>query len=136
LVAPGLLKPPLARQPSGNTRILFEAGRRVKRHGSSRRAILADYWLTFRIAEDGHPDRYDSLIEAANALGTGFWDGPTSFICMRSAHSIDTIGQRLKAEINTRRDLLLIREIGRDSTRYAGDPGDGFSAFFPNAKKL
>lgn len=98
---------------------------------------MADYWLTFRIHENAsYQRRYDALIEAVNESGTGFWDGPTSFIAIESSRTIDTIGTVYKRAIDPAVDLFVIREIGKDSTRYAGDPGDGFLSFFPNAKKL
>lgn len=97
---------------------------------------MADYWVSFRIAESGHPKRYDAFTEAMNDNGTGFWDGPTSFVCIRSSLTISTLGTHLKDAIDPRQDLFVIREIGKDNTRYAGVMGDGFEAFFPNAKKL
>lgn len=97
---------------------------------------MADYWLTFRIAESGHPTRYNALIAAMTDNGSGFWDGPTSFIAIRSDLAIDALGAKLKAAINPVEDLFVLREIGRDNTRYAGLPGNGFMAFFPKAKKL
>ena len=98
---------------------------------------MADYWLTFRIHENSsYQRRYDALIEAVNESGSGFWDGPTSFIAIRSDKTIDVLGRALKAAIDDDVDLFVIREIGKDSTRYAGDPGLSFAAFFPNAKKL
>lgn len=98
---------------------------------------MADYWLSFRIAKNStYQRRYDDLIEIMNDGGSGFWDGPTSFIAIRTEHDIDALGRALKTAIDESIDLFVIREIGKDSTRYAGDPGNGFSAFFPNAKKL
>jgi hypothetical protein len=98
---------------------------------------MADYWLTFRIHQNStYQTRYDALIEAVNDNGTGFWDGPTSFIALRSGKSIDTLGKAYKDAIDPAVDLFVIREIGVDSTRYAGKPGTGFESFFPKAKKL
>lgn len=98
---------------------------------------MADHWLTFRLADDRtYQDRYDALITAVNKAGTGFWDGPTSFIAIRTPDDIDALGRKLKTAIDPQKDLIVIRQIGKDNTRYAGDPGDGFLAFFPNAKKL
>ena len=97
---------------------------------------MADYWISFRVDGSGHPRRYDALIAAMNENGTGFWDGPTSFVCMTSALTIEALGAKLKAAIDPRYDLFVMREIGKDDTRYAGLPGDGFTAFFPKAKKL
>ena len=98
---------------------------------------MADYWLTFRVLENsGYQRRYDALIEAVNESGTGFWDGPTSFIAIRSSKSIDELGTAFRAAIDPLLDLFVIREIGKDSTRYVGVTGDGFESFFPNAKKL
>lgn len=98
---------------------------------------MADYWLTFRIADDAtYQARYGEFIEIVNDWGTGFWDGPTSFIAIRTDHDIDSFGRALKTAINEQSDLFVIRQIGKDDTRYAGDPGEGFAAFFPKAKKL
>lgn len=97
---------------------------------------MTDYWITFRIAEDGHPDRYDAFIAEINDMGTGFWDGPTSFIAFSSSLGIDSIGARLKATIDPTKDKFLLREITRDSARHSGVMGQGFAAFFPNSKKL
>ena len=55
---------------------------------------------------------------------------------MTSALTIEALGAKLKAAIDPRYDLFVMREIGKDDTRYAGLPGDGFTAFFPKAKKL
>ncbi|MDZ4690907.1 hypothetical protein [Terricaulis sp.] len=97
---------------------------------------MTDYWITFRIAEDGHPTRYDALIDEINDIGTGFWDGATSFIAFSSALGIATIGARLKATIAPTKDKFLLREITRDDARHCGVMGEGFGAFFPNSIKL
>lgn len=98
---------------------------------------MATYWLTFRIhADRTYQERYDDFIGLVNEWGTGFWDEPTSFIAMESAQSIDDIGRALKTALNEHTDIMVIREIGVDSTRYVGEPSDGFEHFFPKAKKL
>jgi hypothetical protein len=98
---------------------------------------MADYWLSFRIHDNGdYQRRYKEFIEAVNDNVTGFWDGPTSFICIRSDMGIDALGRELKRAIDPNVDLFVIRVIGVDDTRYAGDPGEGFASFFPKAKKL
>ena len=97
---------------------------------------MADYWITYRIAESGHPHRYDAFIEALNQHGTGFWDDPTSFVCIRSGLTTDALGAALKATIDPRQDIFVLRQIGKDDTRYAGEPTAGFESFFPRAKKL
>lgn len=94
---------------------------------------MADFWLSFRIRDNA---TYQRRYDAVNESGDGFWDGPTSFICIRTTETIDALGQTLAAAINPTCDLVVIREIGKDNTRYAGEPGDGFLAFFPKAKKL
>lgn len=75
------------------------------------------------------------MIGAINKYGSGFWDGPTSFIAMESASTIGSIATAVKAHLGPK-DLFVIREILKDSVRYIGDPGDGFLYFFPNAKKV
>lgn len=96
---------------------------------------MATYWLTFRIHDDAsYSTRYDGMIAEINKHGTGFWEGPTSFIAMESSATIDIITSSVKKHLSSR-DLLVIREITKDNVRYVGTPGDGFDYFFPNAKK-
>lgn len=97
---------------------------------------MATYWLTFRIHDDaGYQTRYSDFIDAVNEAGTSFWSEPTSFICLESTSTIDAICSALKVPLSTK-DLVVMREIGKDSTRYIGVPGNGFSYFFPNAKTV
>ena len=97
---------------------------------------MAKYWLTFRIHEDAnYSKRYNGLIGTLNKYGTAFWDGPTSFVAMDSAYSIDAISSAVKLGLISK-DLFVIREIGKDNTRYIGIPGTGFLHFFPKAKKV
>lgn len=51
-------------------------------------------------------------------------------------YNCHNIGRYLKEALNTTSDLLVLREIGVKSTRYINNPGEGFLAFFPEAKKL
>jgi len=99
---------------------------------------MADYWISFRIADDvNYSKRYNALAKAiAECADGGQWDADTSFVCIRSKHSIDSVGQHLKKALNTTTDHLVLRQIDYKETRYVNNPGQGFSAFFPNAKKL
>ena len=98
---------------------------------------MADYWVSFRIKDGPSYDRrYKALMAAMDDHGTGFWNSDTSMIAIRTASTIDALGASLATTLNDDTDHLVMREIGKDSTRYMGEPGDGFLSFFPNAKKL
>ena len=99
---------------------------------------MADYWISFRVTDDAkYNKRYNDLVDAINECAThGSWDGDTSLVCIRSEYTIGKIGSALKSTLNSTTDHLVIREIGKDSTRYINEPGDGFLDFFPLAKKL
>lgn len=98
---------------------------------------MADYWISFRIHDNNsYHVRYEALIAQLNANGNEFWNGDTSMIAIRTSLSIDALGAKLKACLTPSVDRLVMREIGKDNTRYVGDPGEGFLSFFPKAKKL
>lgn len=99
---------------------------------------MADYWISYRIASDAqYSSRYGALIKAIDECATGGqWDADTSFVCIRSKHTIDDVGGHLKKALNGNTDHLVMREIGKESTRYINSPGEGFLAFFPKAMKL
>jgi hypothetical protein len=99
---------------------------------------MTDYWISYRIAsDDGYSSRYRGLIAAIEQCAThGQWDADTSFVCIRSKHTIEEVGQHLKRELNATTDHLAMREIGTNATRYINSPGEGFLAFFPKAIKL
>ena len=99
---------------------------------------MTDYWISFRIADDVNYDRrYTALTKAIAECATdGQWTADTSFVCIRSKHSIDACGAHLKKALNGTADHLVMRTIGTDDTRYINSPGTEFFAFFPKAKKL
>jgi len=98
---------------------------------------MTDYWISFRLKSDAsYSSRYNALTDAIYANVAGIWDGDTSFLAVRTNETIDSLAAKLKATINPSTDHLVMREIGKDSTRYIGEPGGGFLAFFPNAKKV
>ena len=99
---------------------------------------MSDYWISFRITSDaGYSTRYAALTKAIGECATGGqWSADTSFVCIRSKYGIDAAGQHLKKALNSTTDHLVMREIGKDDTRYINSPGNGFLAFFPKAKKL
>ena len=97
-----------------------------------------DYWVSFRIHDDaGYEKRYDALIEAVQKNASLWWAETTSFFCARSSLDTDAFGAKLKAAINAKTDLVIMRKIGADSARYSGEIKDqDYFKFFPNAKKL
>lgn len=98
---------------------------------------MADYWISYRIKDDGgYSRRYDDLIDAINRHTYYVWQTDTSLIAIRSESSIDEIGQDLKAQLNNTTDHMVIRQIDYINTRYINDPGDTFLDFFPKAIKL
>jgi hypothetical protein len=101
---------------------------------------MSDYWISYRVDHDttlSYNQRYNALIKAIGECATsGQWSADTSFVAIRSKFSIDAAGQHLKKALNGTKDHLVMRTIGKDETRYINDPGKGFLAFFPNAKKL
>ncbi|MBD3762500.1 hypothetical protein [Rhizorhabdus sp.] len=99
---------------------------------------MADFWISFRVHKDTQYDnRYNALDKAIGECATGgSWRTDTSFVCIRSKYSIDACGAHLKKALNTSSDHLVMREIGKNDTRYINNPGAEFSAFFPAAKKL
>lgn len=101
---------------------------------------MADYWISYHINydnESSYNKRYNALVKAIGEVATGGqWDTDTSFVAVRSKYGIATAGKHLKEALNTSTDHLVMREIGKASTRYINDPGEGFDAFFPEAIKL
>lgn len=99
---------------------------------------MPDFWISYRIDSDHkYATRYSALIKAINDCATGGqWDADTSFVCVRSKYTLDSCGDHLKKALNSTTDHLVIREIGKDNTRYINSPGEDFLEFFPQAKKL
>jgi hypothetical protein len=102
---------------------------------------MPDFWISFRIKHEtlkgrSYDARYGDMIDAIESHGSEFWDGDTSMIAVRTTSTIGALGLDIKRAIDPSVDRVVIREIGRDNTRYIGDPGEEFLTFFPNAKKL
>jgi hypothetical protein len=97
---------------------------------------VANYWISFRVDQHGHPSRYDRFIEVAHEIAEGYWDETTSFICIECDLGIDAAAQHLKSTINPKEDIFVLREIGKNNTRYVGGVSGSFLHFFPEAKKL
>jgi hypothetical protein len=100
---------------------------------------MASFWLTFRLKQDRtYAQRYQELLKKVDEAGTTLWDEPTSFIAFSSNYAIDPIGNHLKAAIDESVDVFVLREIGKDDTRYAGtlEKPASFRVHFPSAKKL
>lgn len=101
---------------------------------------MADYWISFRIAYDNdasYDRRYNKLIEAIDqCTDEPKWETNTSFVTIRSSHSIATIGLHLAKAIDARQDHIVLRQIDYKNTAVVGSPGDNFWTFFPDAKQL
>jgi hypothetical protein len=100
---------------------------------------MASFWLTFRIHHNRTYDqRYQALMDHLANAGAEFWEEPTSFIAFTADHTIDALGQYLKNAIDETVDVFVLREIGKDNTRYAGTFANPrtFPLHFPAAKKL
>lgn len=99
---------------------------------------MADYWISFRINDDANYERrYDALNDAIMSSASKYWAETTSFYLARSGLDIDALGRKLVSTLDTRVDLLIMREVGVNNARYAGTLKDqDYLEFFPNAKKL
>ena len=99
---------------------------------------MADYWITFRIADKrDRDDRYERLVTTVKVYSPMHWDEPTSFFLARCSESIDELGRALANTLDEDLDILLIRQIGANTTRYFGTPKDAdLFKFFPEIKKL
>ena len=92
---------------------------------------MADYWISFRIADDvDYSKRYKALTKAITECATGGqWDADTSFVCIRSKYGIDSVGQHLKKALNATTDHLVIRRIDYKET------GQWLFGLFPERHK-
>ena len=101
---------------------------------------MADYWISFRIKyddADSYARRYAALEKAIGECTTSpAWETDTSFVAIRSTHSIETIGGHLGKAIDPTIDHVVLRQIDYKNTAYVGSLGANFATFFPDAKKL
>jgi hypothetical protein len=102
---------------------------------------MSDYWVTFRIESDATYDkRYKGLVEAmALARGSNAsWGEPTSFWLVRTHLDIDAFTKALSKPLNATTDLLVVRELAVDDSRYFGAIKfpDVLKTFLPKVKKV
>lgn len=102
---------------------------------------MTEYWVTFRIASNStYQKRYDALIDAMiEARGeNGSWADPTSFWIVGSELGISQFGKKLASALNSKTDLLVIRELSRNNSRYFGAVENLkiLKEFLPDIKKL
>lgn len=102
---------------------------------------MADYWVTFRIeSNQTYSQRYQGLVDAmASARGqNASWGEPTSFWLVRSHLDIDAFTKALAAALNPKTDLLVVRQLAVDSSRYFGTVQHPslLAGFLPLIKKV
>jgi hypothetical protein len=84
------------------------------------------YWLTYRIADDGHfAYRLNQLKRAIAAASEGpVWEEPTSFALIRSRLPLDALAAQLAAALRVDRDFVLIGMPYRKAARIIGHWSD------------
>src|SRR3712207_4898060 len=102
---------------------------------------MKDYWVAFRIKEERRGgresgERLQALVAVLEAYGSGFWHGDTNIVAVRTRKSLDGLSRALKASVDPKVDWVVVGEIGGAATRYIGHPGQGFLAFFWEAKRV
>lgn len=88
-------------------------------------AVLATYWLSFRIDEDktdkGYGrDRRSALYEAVKDLDSEPWDGSTSFIIFKSDLGINRISKIFRKCVSPDIDTVLLRQINGKPMVFIG----------------
>jgi hypothetical protein len=86
---------------------------------------MSVYWLTFRIHEAtiggrSYEARYEMLNDVIDDLASVTWKDPTSFIVFESGTGIGAIMSKCKSAIAPSHDLVLIREMDKQSALTAG----------------
>ena len=99
---------------------------------------MANYWVTFRIASDaGYDKRYGEFLQAMIKARSSSWAEPTSFWLVSSTLGIDAFVAALSIPLDATKDLLVVRELAVDSSRYFGKVEHlaVLKEFLPNIKK-
>lgn len=102
---------------------------------------MESYWVTFRLdADAGYSKRYNALLEALGKVRGqgGSWGEPTSFWLVQSTLGIDAFTKTLASGLNAKTDLLVVRFLAKDDSRYFGNVEHlgVLKTFMPNIKKL
>jgi len=84
------------------------------------------YWLSFRVGDKGdYESRYDALLENLKRCKSGkYWEETTSFVVFTSNLGIDQICRTLTEDLNHDWDLILVREMDKQSARIWGNNVD------------
>ncbi|MDI6836963.1 MAG: hypothetical protein QMD99_14795 [Rhizobiaceae bacterium] len=101
---------------------------------------MANYWVAVRIENDKtYSNRYGGFLDALKAAKKkGYWSELTSFWFVESDMTIDTFTSYLSIPLSEEKDLLLVRKIASDDSRYFGEFAHEavLLSFMPNAKKV
>lgn len=87
---------------------------------------MATYWLSFRIGDKGnYESRYEALLANLRLCKTGkYWEETTSFVVFTSNLDIDQISGTLSEGLKPDWDLILVREMDKQSARIWGNNDD------------
>jgi len=86
---------------------------------------MAIFMVSSRIAQIGNDGERRGDLEASMIYETTMhWKETTSFLIIRTDNTIDTLAQWAKGAISESYDLVLIRELGRESARVVGKVED------------
>lgn len=99
---------------------------------------MEEYWVTFRLESNSSYDtRYQSMLDAMIAIRGASWAEPTSFWLVQSSLTIDDFIQRLTAGLNAKTDLVVVRCLAKNASRYFGvlQHPDILKTFLPDIKK-
>ena len=87
---------------------------------------MTTYWLSFRIGDKGnYESRYEALLANLNRCKRGkYWEETTSFVVFTSNLDIDQISSTLSEGLKPDWDLILVREMDKQSARVWGNNDD------------
>ncbi|MCQ1779164.1 hypothetical protein NOJ05_18325 [Neorhizobium galegae] len=104
---------------------------------------MAYYCISFRIADQtangkSYDDRRSSLIAAARAQDSGFWDSTTSFILAESSLDTWTFAKSVCADLSEQHDMAVVFDPSDMSMSYFGQVNapEVLESFFRIPKKL
>jgi hypothetical protein len=98
---------------------------------------MEEYWVTFRLAAGStYEKRYQSMLDAMVECRNGSWGEPTSFWLVSTNLTIDAFIKKLTAGLSASTDLVVVRNLAKDNSRYFGkvDHLDVLKGFLPLIK--
>ena len=79
------------------------------------------YWVTFRLLNNAsYQERYDAMLKARVSVRAAQWGEPASFWLVESKLDIDPLMKVLTAPLTEQTDLLVVRYLGKNGSRYFG----------------